>query len=336
VRSSSTDVLSVITPGLNASGAFLSYGETSYPDNGNLLNATTYVSNSILLSELSRIRFWSRELDIEEWKEHVRNPTSFGVNDPLTRLNFITSQSGSFGRLRLDVTCDQEVTSSAGGNILLFDFSQNENHIRAENLIETDVISQREVLYTTLAPKFDEASSDNKVRVRSWSQYENWVTEGGHFGILQEIPRNEIPNDDNRFGIEISAVQALDEDIMRSFASHDFFDNAIGDPNLMFSEDYYDLENMRDVYFNRLVGPVNLRNIFNFSRWFSTNIGNMIQQLVPYNTSYLGTNFVVESHVLERNKVKYRWGDLYLGENARRGLTGAIFVGQVVADLKRF
>jgi len=34
--------------------------------------------------------------------------------------------------------------------------------------------------------------------------------------------------------------------------------------------------------------------------------------------------------------VRYRWGDLYLGENERRGLAGAIYVGQVVADLKRF
>lgn len=336
VRSSSTDVLSSITPTLNSSGAFLSFGEYSYNPAGSLLNSNQYASNTQVLGEISRIRFWSRELSENEWKEHVRNPTSFGVEDPLTRLNFITSQSGSFGRLRLDVTCDQEVTSSSGGNILLFDFSQGENHIRVGSLTDTNVISQRESLFTTLSPKFDESSSDNKVRVRSWNQYENWLTEGGEFGVLQQIPKNEQPNDDTRFGVEISISQALDEDIMRSFSSHDFFDNAIGDPNLLFSDDYYDLENMRDVYFNRLTGPVNIRNIFNFARWFSTNIGNMIQQLVPSNTTYLGTNFVVESHVLERSKVRYRWGDSYLGENDRRGLTGAIFVGQVVADLKRF
>lgn len=336
VRSSSSDVLSIVSPTLNASGAFLSYGSTSYPDSGKLLNSTTYVSNSILLAEMSNIRFWSRELDETEWKEHVRNPTSIGVNDPLTRLNFVTSQSGSFGRLRMDVTCDQETTGSSNGNIELFDFSQSGNSIKVSGLQDSSVITQREILYTTLTPKFDEAQSDNKIRVRSWIEYENAQTEGGLFGIMQEIPRNEVPNDDSRLGIEISATQALDEDIMRSFASHDFFDNAIGDPNLMFSDDYYDLENMRDVYFNRLTGPVNLRNVFNFARWFSDNIGGMISQLVPSNTSYLGTNFVVESHALERNKVRYRWGDLYLGENDRRGLKGAIFVGQVVADLKRF
>jgi len=336
LRSSSTDVFSSITPSLNASGAFLSYGEQSYDPSGKFLNPTSYASNTMLLGEVSRIRFWSRELSESEWKEHVKNPTSFGVDDPLTRLNFITSQSGSFGRLRMDITCDQPVTASIGGEIMLFDFSQAENHIRARGLTETDVIVQRESLFTTLTPKFDEAQSDNKVRVRSWSQYENSLTEGGHFGVLQEIPKNETPNDDSRFGIEISVVQSLDEDIMRSFSSHEFFDNAIGDPNLMFSDDYYDLENMRDVYFNKLTGPVNIRNIFNFARWFNENIGSMVAQLVPSNTSYLGNNFVVESHVLERNKVRYRWGDLYLGENERMRLKGAIYVGQVVADLKRF
>lgn len=336
VRSSSTDVFSNISSNLNASGAFLSYGEYSYDVGGKLLNSNQYAGNTQILGEMSQIRFWSRELSDIEWREHVRNPTSFGVDDPLTRLNFITSQSGSFGRLRMDVTCDQEVTSSSGGKLTLFDFSQANNHIQVGDLTDAVNIVQRELLYTILAPKFDEASVDNKVRVRSWNQYENFLSEGGYFGVVQDIPKNEQPNDDTRFGIEISVVQALDEDIMKSFSSHDFFDNAIGDPNLMFSDDYYDLENMRDVYFNRLTGPVNVRNIFNFARWFSTNIGNMIQQLVPSNTTYLGTNFVVESHVLERSKVRYRWGDLYLGENSRRGLTGAIYVGQVVADLKRF
>ena len=335
-RSSSTDVFSNLTPTLNASGTFLSFGSFSYDPSGKLLNGNQYADNTLLLGEVSRIRFWSREVSDSEWNEHVRNPTSFGVDDPLTRLNFITSQSGSFGRIRMDITCDQEVTSSLGGEIRLFDFSQGENHINVGGLSDTNVIAQREILFTTLAPKFDESSSDNKVRVRSWNQYDNWVTEGGHFGVLQEIPKNEQPNDDTRFGVEISVVQSLDEDIMRSFSSHDFFDNAIGDPNLLFSDDYYDLENMRDVYFNRLTGPINVRNIFNFARWFSDNIGNMIVQLVPSNTTYLGTNFVVESHVLERSKVRYRWGDLYLGENERRGLAGAIYVGQVVADLKRF
>ena len=47
------------------------------------------------------------------------------MQDPKKNFNFNTQTSGSFERLRLDVTTDQQVTmSSASGNITLFDYTQ--------------------------------------------------------------------------------------------------------------------------------------------------------------------------------------------------------------------
>ena len=40
----------------------------------------------------------------------------------------------------------------------------------------------------------------------------------------------------------------------------------------------------------------------------------------------MGVNLVVESHMLERNKIQYNWADLYLSENDRRSLRGPLFL----------
>jgi hypothetical protein len=46
-----------------------------------------------------------------------------------------------------------------------------------------------------------------------------------------------------------------------------------------------------------------------------------IEQLLPRKTNYLGTNFVIESHMLERPKVKYESGDVYMDESLRLSQT---------------
>lgn len=75
--------------------------------------------------DIAQIRFWSKALDIVEDKEHVRNFKSIGVRDPTVNYSFANTRSGSWERLRLDVSTDQAITrSNALGGITLTDFSQ--------------------------------------------------------------------------------------------------------------------------------------------------------------------------------------------------------------------
>jgi hypothetical protein len=191
------------------------------------------------------------------------------------------------------------------------------------------------VIYSALEPKFDERSTSDKVRIRSWKEYDNFVKWGGELGYAYEVPRNEEGSDDTRFGIEISVVQGMNEDMMRMFSDHRGIDNAIGASNAMFDDTYPELEDLRNVYFNRLTDKADFRNVFLFAKWFEDTIGSLVEQILPVNTRYFGTNFVVESHVLERNRMRYLWGDLYLGDNDRIGLRGTIGLSQVLATIRR-
>lgn len=332
----------IVSPQFNASGTFFTIGSQSL-DSVSLFLNDPLVSSSARTTDfdglIGQIRFWSTGLSVAEWHEHVMNFRSVGVSNPLTNFSFTPKTTGSFGRLRIDASIEQPITkSSADGSYIVFDFSQNNMHITGSGFeATTNVLEPQRMFYSQLSPRFDEAASNNKVRVRGFLDYQNVSTLGGAVGPIYEIPRSEMPNDDTRFSIDFSIADALNDDIIKIFSTLDEFNNALGNPELVFSPDYPALENMRDVYFNRLTGQVRLRQFFEFFKWFDSVLGisTFIEQLVPRKTRFLGTNFVIESHILERAKLEHLSTDIYLGEDNRHGLKGTILLQQFEALIRR-
>lgn len=338
----SQNAFEIISPQFNASGTFFTIGSQSL-DSVSLFLNDPLVSSSARITDfdglVGQIRFWSTGLTIDEWHEHVMNFRSIGVADPLTNFGFAPKTSGSFGRLRVDASIEQPITkSNADGSYIVFDFSQNNMHITGSGFeASTTVLEPQRMFYSQLSPRFDEAASNNKVRVRGFLDYQNVNMLGGAVGPIHEIPRSEIPNDDTRFSIDFSIADALNDDIIKIFSTLDEFNSALGNPELIFSPDYPELENMRDIYFNRLTGQVRLRQFFEFFKWFDSVLGisTFIEQLVPRKTRFLGTNFVIESHILERAKLEHMSTDIYLGEDNRHGLKGTILLQQFEALIRR-
>ena len=190
--------------------------------------------------------------------------------------------------------------------------------------------------YQTIDAKFDEQSVDNKVRVRGFQLTHNIEEFQTDVAPVYEILPSETPSDDTRFSIDISAVQGLNDDIAKIFATLESLDNIIGSPELVFTQSYPDLEFLREVYFNRLEGKVRIKAFFEFFKWFDNAVGDIIKTLVPRKTHFLGVNFVVESHMLERAKMTYNYSDVYLGEKNRHGLKGTMTLQQFVGKVKRF
>jgi len=329
---------------LNTTGTVIHIGSQSIPNGASLyglshssvaspLNLASFFGGKVL-----NLRFWSKALSEVETREHTANPLSVGTDDAKKNFNFNTSVSGTWERVRLDLDLIQETSDSdTSGNIDLVDMSQNDRDCAATGLEPSvNVLNPEPVTYSTINPNFDQSSDSNKVRVRSWNRQENVDLYGGVLGSLYEIPEDETPIDDTRFSIEMNAVQALNEDIIRIFSSLDAFDGYIGRPELQFSEDYPDLAALRDVYFDRLEGKVNFKTFFEFFKWFDGTISHLIEMLIPRKTKFLGVNFVIEPHMLERPKIRYNTFDLYLGPNDRNRDLSQLLVQQLVAELKRY
>ena len=340
------------SPVLNASGSFIAVGQQYlhtgsgfYQLNDNTLSSTVRATNFDGL--WGHCRFWSKALDEEETKEHILNFKSLGIKDPLANFGFSSDVTGSFEKLRLDVSTDQPATESNDqGGLLLTDFSQNFNPVSAGGNssgasatgFETAkrIIKPERFDFSFLSPNYDEMPEQNKVRVAGFTQGKNLFEIGGYPAPVYEIVKSAEPVDDTRFMIEFSIMQALDEDIMNIFATLDALDLALGAPELMFAEEYPDLVRMREIYFNRLTGKINYKKLFDFFRWLDDSFDVILESLIPSKTNYLGFNFIIEGHCLERPKVAYGSGDVYLGESTRRNLKGIILLRQLVGDMRKF
>lgn len=328
-------------------GCFLAFGNPessiTYNSSSLFLNATR--SSSLdMFGMLGQIRFWSLALSEVEWREHVLNFKSLGVSNPLTNFNFVSSSSGSFQKLRCDWSTDQIVTQSAGdGSLELFDFSGN--MLTASGSLfpaSYRAIRPERYYYSFISPNYDESVTNRKVRVRSFTDPDEVNssdnTELSLAPVTQLVGEQE-PKDDAYFSIDFSIVDALNQDMMSMFANYDLINNAIGAPSTMFGQSYPDMDMLQEVYFNRLTNKLNIRGYFQFYKWFNTNIGGLIQQLIPFRTKFNGINYVIESHMLERGKVDYRFDDMYVryaDNNSPLRNNGAIALQQFRGLLRRY
>ena len=352
--SSPANSFRTIVAGTNASGTFLATGRGQALQTGSGspfmgLNDTSVTPEEAraldFTGRLSNVRFWSKYVDDEEWQEHIRNYNSIGVKDPLVNWNYVTNRTGSFGRLRLNSMIRQEVrqanaTASNGtvGTINFVDFSENNMHLTGTNFpIEQDIVVGDVFDVSYLSPYFDEATSDEKIRIRSF-QNQDLIdrTPWAAVAPVYEIVASERPTDDVRFTIEFSLIDALNRDIITMFATLDAIDNALGSPELLFSPDYPDLERLRNIYFNRIKEKLNFQAFFDFFRWFDMSIGTFIQQLVPRKTRFKGTNFTIESHMLERAKQEYFFNEIYLGDSNRQNLNAVILLQQIAGMIRKY
>ena len=342
---------------INTSGSFIAIGDmddkitdasskkTYGLDGYNLAANTSLDSTQAAMAQstkfggnIANIRFYSKALTEKEHREHALNIRSIGVESPSKNFSFAENIDGSFEKLRLDVSVDQDVTgSTAGKSIILSDFSQNLLDMEGYGFEPSkQLLYPRDEKFSIISPNFDQSSQTNKVRVRSYLDPAVARRELVGVAPVYHIPEAEKVHDDLRFGVEISVTQALNEDIINILATMDEIENSVGAPESQFDVGYLGLENIRDVYFNRLTDKINLSNFFQFFRWFDNTIGDSIHRLIPRKTRFTGVNYIIEPHILERPKFTYNTADMYIGENDRHGLKGEILLRQLVAIVRRF
>jgi hypothetical protein len=288
---------------------------------------------------VGKIRFWSKGTSKSTWREHILNPESIGSPNPTVSYNFVSMNTGSYGRIRVDTQLKQPVvTASLAGNISLTNFTQNLGSFAGKGFENSSrVIKDSLIFFSQLPARFDLSQTDQKIRVRSYKR--NKLIEESEYANaspVYEVMPSESPDDDTRFAVEFSVVKAMEEDMMTLFSSLEFFDNAMGKPNLLFEEFYPDIEEARKVYFRRLFAKPEFQSYFKMFRWFNDSLGDIIEQIIPRKTKFLGVDFIYESHPLERNRFRYLFDDIYLLSTERSFDRGDILLSQYVGDIKKF
>ena len=62
---------------------------------------------------------------------------------------------------------------------------------------------------------------------------------------------------------------------------------------------------------------LNFKMFFDFFRWIDVSFTDIVSQLVPRKTKFMGINFVIEPHLLERSKFSYMFYESYLDESEK-------------------
>lgn len=345
----SGSVLNTVTQKQNASGSFLVIGRQVFSGssaayntflNDNSTGKVNYLAHSSSFTGLvSNIRFWSKNTTQTEWIERAKNLASIGVDNPNKNYNFITNASGSYERLRIHTFGKQAtVNSDASGKITFFDFTQNNNHFSGQGFeASKTVFKPLRVDYEILSDKFDLNFAKTKVRVRSFQNAE-YIDDAnyGSTAPVYEVSPSEQVTDDNRFSIDMSVMKGLNENILSIFSDFSPIDDALGKPNLVFGDSYPDLRHMRHVYFHNVLENLDLARYRTLFKWIDNAFTDLVFSLVPKTTNFLGINFIYESHVLERNRMKYLFDEIYLKSLPRDASRGNLLLSQFVGSIKKY
>lgn len=293
---------------------------------------------------LSHMRFWTKSLLPSEQKEHAYNPFSVSVKNPTTSFAFPnkpiislnasgkyettplgkyssqytgTLPAGSWERIRQSFDMNQS-DLTFDPNLALIDTTQNKDDITLYG--QDGALYKEDFVYTIVAPDFDSNSSSNKVRIRSFADEETAKDNFAHHGNLTELPF-ETGVDDRRFSIESSIVNALNEDMVNVLGDISILNEYLGAPEMEYAVEYPEIKKTMDLYFNRLTDQANYNAMIEFQRWFNNNFSSLVAQFMPHTADFLGINFVIESHILERHKMEYKQGDVHVDIRDRQAFS---------------
>lgn len=229
---------------------------------------------------MHEFRIWDRVLSETELEDHARNFQSFGRDNPL--------DGGPILHWRMN----EDVTANGTGFIdSIHDFTINQNSGSAYGFTASGNPYKRFLIpYSFIAPA-DYGWNEDKVRVVPTTA----------------ITARDAFVDNHNVALEFNMVDALNEDISQIISSMDKFNNFIGLPVNRYRATYEDLDILRHDYFSRLQGNLNFRLFADMLEFFDRSFIEMVRKLIPARANFLGDEFVIESHMLERPKLQWNY-----------------------------
>lgn len=258
------------------------------------------------------------------------NVYALGIKSTLSDLRFEEDENN---KLIFDLNLKQdEISVDEDDNTLqLYDFSLLGSHgvyYGEDQELDSEYVFN---LYNQVKP--EEYLDLNKVRVKSLIFFDDeTIIDSKDVGIapIYESVITEDLFEDPRFAITLSISDAIDQDISKMFDTIDDIEDIIGKQSSMFDSEYKNLEELRKIYFKKVESSINLKLFYEFFDWFDNTLGKLIEKMIPYTTKFLGLEYVIESHSLERPKYRYHNYEQYIDdgtsprrrENSRSSFSG--------------
>ena len=230
---------------------------------------------------MQEARVWDERLEQEQILDHALNYQSYGTRD-------IQGERDLLLHYRLW----ENVTASSGGQISrVIDVSTNNRHGTGYGFMASENPYKKFLNEYNFIASPDMGWTENLVRI---------------------IPDTKVKVQDaftsNRvLALEFNMIDALNEDISQIISTIEEFNYAIGLPVNRYRDSYKNLEVLRTGYFKRLQDRLNFRIFADMLEFFDRSFIDMVRRLIPARSTFLGDQFVVESHMLERPKHQWEY-----------------------------
>jgi len=283
---------SMVITGSNA----VSYSyNASWTGSGDLYLAGGPTSGSFsankLTGSLMEFRLWNEPLKESRFNTHVSNPKSYVGNTPtasyynlIRRYSFDDNTTLSDTSTIRDVRPNQDTTvagyTNGFGGVNMFESVVD----KTKTIIPNHGPNRRSATKIRIENNFISGSSAGLSRTRRWDTSAN----------------DHSPTDSSKLGIYFSPVDAVNEDIVLSFANLDF-NKYLGDPRDNFKEQYSELKDVSNEYFKKYDDNNDFWDYMSIIKYYDQSIFKQLRKVIPARTKpHLGT--VIEGNIFERPK----------------------------------
>ena len=112
---------------------------------------------------------------------------------------------------------------------------------------------------------------------------------------------DRAPIDSSRLGLFLSPTKELNMDILKAFGDFNI-DNYIGDPGDEYKEQYSELKDLREYYFERL--NRNINEYIRLIKYIDKSLFDVLHDLAPARAN-VSKGLLIEPHFLERSKTRW-------------------------------
>ena len=181
------------------------------------------------------------------------------------------------------------------------------NNVVVDNIIRNDTI-----ITLSQTQGIDYSSGNNKVFVNNFTNSK--VKE--RFNNREESNTGQLHpeylyHNDLRLYIDFSAVNFLNQDISKLIDINKYFMDSLSNSSSLYESEYFSFRDLREKYFKRLLAKeeINFDVLYQSYKYFDNILEDLLKDAVPSKMTYLGFNFVYETHILERNKYQHKNAD---------------------------
>ena len=255
---------------------------------------------------LSSVRYWEKYLSEDEITSHAKDAKNFGLKGPNRPLFSAQNDMPAIDTLKLHWDFELVTTSDSSGLFEVLDLSSGSadkvslygdfgnNH---EGTGYGFPASSTEVIDIEYVPTLVRTNPE----VSNGSDMVKVLENSAEIREELSSPTNLV------FSVEKSLYETISDEIIRYFSTEKDFASLYLSAADKYRSKHAEMELMRREFFSKLEKSPNVEEFYDYFKWIDDAIVAMLRQQLPAGAETIGGSAnIIESHILERNKVEHQ------------------------------